>query len=471
MTDLAALAGCRLQRIDGPRPDLLALTFHRADLHGTLVVSTRPGAVGWGWLDERPRGDPASSFVALLRKHLRNARLVDVAASPTGAGTLVLARGESTAFLRLESSPVNVVLVVDGVLRGAKRPSLLSARGWTIGQPCSEATTWTAKASHSAAASPRTSDGGLADSVEALVEQGPALLEAVQDGELDARRATLARGLRRRHKQLRRRLKAIEGDLARVDEVDGLRQRASLLLAHLHAIPNGAEEAVVIDWHDDPPVPLTIPIRPGRTPRQEAESLYVRARKLERGGEIALERHERTRAELERLDALIQRLTTADKTSLVGVAEEAARLGVRTPTGSGRRAIVHRLPFRTFRGHGGRPILVGRSAVDNDALTLRHARPWDHWLHARGVSGSHVVVPLDREEACPPELLADAAHLAAHFSRSRGETRVEVQHLARRYVRKLRGAAPGAVTLQREKVLLLQVEPKRLERLLDSEDA
>jgi predicted ribosome quality control (RQC) complex YloA/Tae2 family protein len=63
----------------------------------------------------------------------------------------------------------------------------------------------------------------------------------------------------------------------------------------------------------------------------------------------------------------------------------------------------------------------------------------------------------------------DAATLAAHFSEAAGEALVEVQHTDRRHVRKPRGAAPGAVFVDREHVLLLRFEPERLVRLLASE--
>jgi predicted ribosome quality control (RQC) complex YloA/Tae2 family protein len=65
--------------------------------------------------------------------------------------------------------------------------------------------------------------------------------------------------------------------------------------------------------------------------------------------------------------------------------------------------------------------------------------------------------------------LLDAAQLALHFSDARGEASAEVTHTERRYVRKPKGSAPGAVTLDREKVLLLRSEPERLKRLLASE--
>jgi predicted ribosome quality control (RQC) complex YloA/Tae2 family protein len=82
------------------------------------------------------------------------------------------------------------------------------------------------------------------------------------------------------------------------------------------------------------------------------------------------------------------------------------------------------------------------------------------------VAGAHVVVPLDKGASCPPDLLADAATLAAHFSDARGAAHCEVTYVERRYVRKARGAAPGAVTYDHEKVLALRLEPARLARLL-----
>jgi hypothetical protein len=49
------------------------------------------------------------------------------------------------------------------------------------------------------------------------------------------------------------------------------------------------------------------------------------------------------------------------------------------------------------------------------------------------------------------------------------EASAEVQHVERRYVRKPKGSAPGAVRVDRERVLLLRVDKQRLERLLASE--
>ena len=82
------------------------------------------------------------------------------------------------------------------------------------------------------------------------------------------------------------------------------------------------------------------------------------------------------------------------------------------------------------------------------------------------MKGAHVIVPRERNEDTPADLLVEAAHLAAHFSDARAESVVEIQYTPRRYLRKPRGSAPGFVVVDREKVLVLRVDAALLERLL-----
>ena len=72
-----------------------------------------------------------------------------------------------------------------------------------------------------------------------------------------------------------------------------------------------------------------------------------------------------------------------------------------------------RSPFRRFVSNSGHPIWVGRSARENDALTLHHAKPYHVWLHVEGRAGSHVIIPLIRGAELPSDLLVAAAHLPA----------------------------------------------------------
>jgi len=291
--------------------------------------------------------------------------------------------------------------------------------------------------------------------------------------ELEIRRIALLRGVRRALVRTARKLGAIEGDAQRAQQVANLRRQASLVLSHLHELPRHCTEITLLDLSLDPPEPVALQFDPRLGPKRSADAWFVRARKLERGAAIAATRAVATRAELETLERIAARLEAwPDEADTDALAASLRELGVADRSGGSpgkKQKPTVRLPYREFSGSGHRPIWVGRGKLDNDRLTLDHARPRDLWLHARGDAGAHVVVPLGRDEACPPDLLADAATLAAHFSKARGQSPVEVTYTARRFVRKPRGSAPGLVSLIRETVFLLRLNPETLRRLLASE--
>lgn len=101
-------------------------------------------------------------------------------------------------------------------------------------------------------------------------------------------------------------------------------------------------------------------------------------------------------------------------------------------------------------------ILVGRSARENDRLSLREARPDDLWLHAAGYAGSHVVVRA-REGTTgdvPGNVVEHAAQLAIWHSKARGAGGKVPVHMCRaRDVSKRRGAPAGQVVLRQYETL------------------
>lgn len=105
---------------------------------------------------------------------------------------------------------------------------------------------------------------------------------------------------------------------------------------------------------------------------------------------------------------------------------------------------------RRFVSPDGMIVLVGRSAADNDILSLKLAAPRDFWMHVAAESGSHVVVRNPENlRRLPRETQRFAAGLAAGHSRARAGGRVAV-HMARcADVSKPRGFAPGKVALAR----------------------
>lgn len=446
MTELASLLGARIRRIDAPDTELLALTLYSHELRTVLIFCFTAGRAGVGLVSERPHGAPANSFVQKLRKELENARLIAFHQPSESTLALELTRSLQTLQLRcdfaarelrLERADQLLISHSAGPTRGVKAPRV----------------SWPA-------------------TVEELYETGPRLLEDQASAQLDGQRLILERVLRTAEKRLQRRLEALAEDIARADQAPPLRTRATLLLAQERQLKRGQTSVELIDYTVDPPAPLVVTLDPARTIKEQLEAWFKQARRFERGAAFARERARTTQEELERLTQLRAQIADADPDALDQIAQAARALGVKGITQVSRSTAptrVRRKPYREFHGYKDRAILVGKGAADNDLLTREHARPHDLWLHARDVTGAHVVVPLERNETCPDELLLDAAHLAAHFSDARGETQVDVSYVGKRYVRKPKGAAPGLVQLEREKVLPLRLEPSRLARLLTSE--
>lgn len=273
--------------------------------------------------------------------------------------------------------------------------------------------------------------------------------------------------------RVQRRQIAIQADIDRATEVDTIRMHGSMLLAHLKDIVRGAPS---FQYENESSTLVDVPLNPAKSARENADMLFVKARKIETGARIAMERLLAADTELERLRVLIAKLDNMQSPDEIDLAIiEARKLKVPLPAPQGpaaagpKKKTLARVPYRRFETTNERVILVGKGAADNDDLTLHHARPQDLWLHARDITGAHVVVPLQKGETCPAELLVDAATLAAHFSDARGEDRVDVAYTQKRFVRKPKGSPKGSVEVMREKVFVVRIEKARLERLLASE--
>lgn len=411
-----------------------------------LSVGLGPAVSGLGFAHREPvfRASTHHPLIAASRAHLVGHRVRHVAYEPDLAD-LWLSVGSDGAIARLRLRP--------GVHGEAEVYDLSGSR----------VVHWRAEASRAPCTTVTDEDPSAAGDV--LVRVSDALAA-------ELRRGVLLKALDTYSRRLARRAEAVTEDLSRLDNVEVLQRTGRLLLAQGAKIPRGATHYTLDDWETGGELEVTLdPARPAKT---QAEEYFHKARKIQRGEAVMwarLETTEHTRAEVRALTETVRETEEVTLSVLEAWSDRAYELGVpraRTETLKKRAKPVQRKPFIEYTGAYEQVIYVGRGAADNDALTLRVARPRDLWLHARGVPGAHVVVPLAKGEQCRPEVLIDAATLAAHHSDLRGESVVDVTVAERRYVRKPRGSAVGEVTVDRERVIALRVEPERLARLLSA---
>ena len=264
--------------------------------------------------------------------------------------------------------------------------------------------------------------------------------------------------LQRQRKRRRKKVGALERELAQAHETARVRADADLLMARLGEVRRGASE-VSLEGFDGRSV--TLELDPKLSPHENAQRRYRKAKKAEKAIHTLPTRIAGAVEALEELERKLERCRQGEWTDddLRTLAE--ARIHPEPK----RHAQPARGPFRTFTSSGGIPILVGRGARHNDELTFRIARPKDVWLHARDASGAHVVLRWDADDAPPARDLEEAAALAALHSGARHSGVVPVDWTRRRYVRKPRKAPAGTVVPERVKTVFVEPDPALIERL------
>ncbi|MEP6959655.1 MAG: NFACT family protein [Nitrospirota bacterium] len=271
--------------------------------------------------------------------------------------------------------------------------------------------------------------------------------------------------LKKSIKKLRRRIEAWHEDLAKAEKYKAYARYGELIKANLGAIRKGQTDVVVVDYFDEKLPNLTIPLDQTKTPQGNMDDYFRKHRKR-----LAAERelHPRIEEGQKELETLQQELTAIEQGTLQPPGKP--DLIVRARTLSRTRGVKGRQeprqgPFRRFTSSDGLAIYVGRNARENDELTFGLAKSDDLWLHARGTPGSHVVVRLEKGTDPPPETIRDAATLALLYSDLKKSGKGDIIYTRRKWVKKAKGQAPGAVIVTQEKSLHVSLEKKRLDAL------
>lgn len=226
---------------------------------------------------------------------------------------------------------------------------------------------------------------------------------------------------------------------------------ADLLMANLHMLKTGTELVMLPNFYQENQ-PVEIKLKRTLSPQKNAAVFYTKAKKqqleisrlqqsvLHKQGEIADLEHKI--AQLEKVSDLKALRSLLKTDGFDSTAEEKAGA----------------LPYHVFE-YNGYKILVGKNALSNDRLTLKHSYKDDLWLHAKDVAGSHVLIKYQSGKKFPKDVIERGAELAAYFSKRKNESLCPVVVTPRKYIRKRKGDPAGAVIVEREEVIM--VEPKQ----------
>ncbi|MDQ3907562.1 MAG: NFACT RNA binding domain-containing protein, partial [Acidobacteriota bacterium] len=322
---------------------------------------------------------------------------------------------------------------------------------------------------------------GAFPSLNAAVEEFYERAEA--EREFNTRASSLAARLRQEIARRRKLARNLEEDLRAHGDAEGHKRAGDLLLANLTTAERRGPRVRLTDYFAEDAPTVEMEIDEHATLQEEAARRFARYSRAKRAAEEIGRRRDATRAELDSLEAerseLERAIAARDEPALAALERrllkskgeggrgDGARQSFRGEGSSGgaktrskgRRGEEPAARIRRYRSSDGYEILVGRAARDNDELTFRVARSHDLWLHAAAYPGSHVVVRVRaRDEEVPHRTLVEAAQLAAHFSQAKDDSKVAVHHTRRKFVSKIKGAAPGLVRLSSFRTIT--VEPR-----------
>ncbi|GAB3993067.1 NFACT family protein [Spirosoma daeguense] len=271
-------------------------------------------------------------------------------------------------------------------------------------------------------------------------------------------KAQLLRLLEKRRKRAEVRLDVNMQRLTKQESGATHEEMGHILMANLHDIPTSPgnpspEQVELYDFYREKPI--IVKLKPDINPQKNAENFYRKAKNEKIEEDHLLQQLTSCETELLKIDTQKEELETIE--TLKDLRRYVKQNNLLIEDGTGRNSdasgpLFKEVVLDSFR------ILIGRNAKNNDLLTQKFAFKEDLWLHARDVSGSHVIIKYQAGKSFPKNVIERAAELAAWYSKRRTDSLCPVIVTPKKFVRKPKGLAEGQVLVEKEDVVM--VEPR-----------
>ena len=246
-------------------------------------------------------------------------------------------------------------------------------------------------------------------------------------------------------------ISVLEEELAAAENADDWRIRADNLSTYRYQLKDHVDDSIsVSNIYSETGEKISIPLDRRLTIAANVQACYKKYDKLKRSTKFITEQIKLCREEIIYLESISHALTAS--TTLADIDEIRAELiaGGYLKDAKKRTAPSKKpQPFK-FISPDGTEILVGKNNFQNDRLTFKLAAPDDLWLHTKEITGSHVIV---RSNHVSDETLLLAAEIAAHFSKAQNSSKIPVDYVQCKFVKKPSGAKPGFVIFTNQRTL------------------
>lgn len=249
-------------------------------------------------------------------------------------------------------------------------------------------------------------------------------------------------------------VKKLNKQLQQTDVMDKYNLYGELLTTYMSKVERGTSSITLTNYYNNEEV--KIKLNPEYSPSMNAQSYYKKYRKLQNSIPHIKEQLEITTNEVNYLESVLASLEYVDIEDVDGIVEELIDSGYIKKK---RKNAIKRRKKKigeNFQTTNGIEITVGKNNLENDQLTMKLSQKNHYWFHVKDIPGSHVILKTSDPDE---QSITEAATIAAYYSKARDSSKVPVDYVQIKNIRKPNGAKPGFVIFEGQKTIL--VDPDR----------
>lgn len=267
---------------------------------------------------------------------------------------------------------------------------------------------------------------------------------------LDKEKRDALKDLQKRSKQVQTYLDKNLERLMVLEDGSQNEETANILMANLHQIPANVSSIELYDFYKDQN--RVFKLKKELSPQKNAENFYRKAKNEKIEVQTLQKNLELKEKELEEINQHLENITQFENLKELRKYLRDNKLIKVDKSENPQETLFKKFQFQ------GWDIWIGKNAKNNDLLTQKYAFKDDLWLHAKDVSGSHVIIKYQSGKTFPSDVIAKAASLAAYYSKRSNDTLCPVLYTPKKYVRKTKDLTEGQVLVEKEEVIMVVPE-------------
>ncbi len=452
------IRGARIQEVYQPFGEDIYLEIYHPKNTEYLLISVENGFNRIYLTQKRPP-NPLNpfSFQMLLRKYLVPSYISEVS-QINNDRVVMISNGEFRIYAELTGRHSNIFLTdANDTILGSLRDNISQKRALFVScrylPPYNRELTYVNDISVPV-------DNNISEFYSDYYER------LINEHRINTARAKILGRLNNRKRHLLFVLEKIENDKAKASKYNEYLKYAEALKQR--RIVEKKSDSVLCEYYAETGLEsLNVPLIKGADVDRNMENYFRLYKKYKNSLPLILNRENEIKRELEEV---LKKIDSAESLEDLSSLESLCDLNI-----SGKSSAIKPLreseggtkyPFRVYFAEGIGKIYSGSDAEENEILTFRYSRGSDLWFHVIGYSGSHTVLPVQRDKIPSEKQILTAALLAAARSSAPDGESVEVAYTRVKYVRKSRGGMKGSVIFSNEKRLLVRVDKKFPSRLI-----